>query len=75
MIEKLYRVGLEGMQTGLSSAARNATKISNSFKNDSPSDLVDGVVGLALDEVQVRASARVVRVADELSKSVLDILA
>ena len=73
-INSAYQSGLEGVQRGLKSAAEHANQISK-FDPESGDDKVEAMVGLKLDEHQVKASTKVIKAAERLDKSVLDILA
>ena len=75
MIDKILAAGLQGIQRGLSGAAEKVEKISRAFLPESDIDPVDPIVGLKADEHQIKASAKVIKVADDLNKSILDILA
>lgn len=69
--------GLEGVQRGLANAARDAERASKAFNPGSENDgeFVEAATDLKQDVRQVQASAKVIRVGDELNRSVLDILA
>ncbi len=74
-MSSIAAVGLAGIQQGLESAARNAEKASTALTEAGDGDLVTPLVGLTLDENQVKASATIVKVAEELDQTVLDIFA
>lgn len=75
MIDDILARGLAGIQSGLSSAAGYAKQVSEAFGPNGDGDLAGPAIGLELSKVQVAASAKVIKVGDELNKSVLDILA
>ena len=69
--------GITGIQRGLNSAAFNAAKIASaeSFNSGNPSDLAKPMVGLITDQLQVEASAKVVKTVDDMLGTLLDIKA
>lgn len=75
MIDSILGNGLAGIKRGLESAGRNAQEISNALTDVGSGDVITPLTGLKLDSLQVQASASVVRIADEMQQSVLDILA
>lgn len=75
MIDDIFARGLQGIQSGLSSAARYAQDASDAFGPNGDGDLAGPAIGLKLSELQVAASVKVIKTGDELNKSVLDILA
>ena len=72
-IDSIRQLGLQGIHSGLKQVEHSAANISKGFSSDS--DLVEDVVGMKLGEHQVKASSKVLRVADKLQEAVLDILA
>ena len=75
MTAEIRNIALNGIQKGLSGIAEKADRISRSFVSENGEGPVNDIVGMKLDEFQVKASAKVIKTADELEKSVLDILA
>lgn len=75
MVDPILTSALIGIQKGLEGAADKVGKITRAFMPDSSGDPTESIVGLKLDQNQVKASGRVLQTAEELSKSVLDILA
>lgn len=71
----IQNLGLQGIQKGLAGIAEKADKISKSFTPESTEEPSAAIVGMKLDEFQVKASAKVVKVGDDLEKTILDILA
>ncbi len=67
-------IGLLGMQRGLEDAEINSARVVNAFLPESTEDAVEPLVALQLDKRQVEASARVVKIGDEMLGTVLDIL-
>ena len=78
MVDSIKTSALRGMQQGFENAAKDAQKINAAFSTENPNDNADPVepmIALKLDQQQVKASAKVLKTADEMDKSVLDILA
>jgi len=69
--------GIRGIQRGLEGATRNAAKIASAEQAESSNlaDLAQPLVELKLNELQVAASASVVRRIDEGLGSLLDVKA
>ena len=65
--------GLTGVQQVLANAARDAETVQRSFATGE--DPTGAIVNLKRDEQQVKASAKIIKVGDELNGAVLDILA
>jgi flagellar hook protein FlgE len=65
---------LLGIQRGLTGAGRAVAKIASAgqFNNDNPTDLAKAVVQLHEAKIQVQASARALRTADEMMGTLLD---
>jgi len=63
--------GISGIQSGMQSLNRNASKIANS----GGSDLTEPLVNMMLDKQQVEASAKVVETSSSMIGSILDIKA
>ena len=62
-----------GVQRGLQGAQENAAKIASAGQmGGNPADLVEPLVGLKLNELQVQASAQVIKRLDEMLGSLLD---
>ena len=74
-MRSIESIGLQGVQSGLAKAAESAYKLSQSFQPESTSEPVDSIVALHQAKQQVEASAKIIKVGDQLNKSVLDILA
>lgn len=75
MVDSIILNGLRGVQMGQASAAENADRASKAFLPEGDGDLVTPLVGLATDKVQVEASAKVIKVGEDLDRTILDILA
>lgn len=67
----LLHIGASGMQTGLRQAEQAATDIAGAVNNDE-ADLTHAEVDLLQAENQVKASAQVVKTADQLIGSLID---
>ncbi len=65
---------LLGIQRGMQGARENAAKIASAdaFTNGDPSSVVEPLVGLKANEIQVEASAKVLKAVDEMIGSLLD---
>lgn len=73
-MDSITKTGLQGMLTGLDNAARDASRVVNSFSDKSTEDPIAPLVDLKKDSFQVQASAKVIKVGDEMLGSILDIL-
>jgi hypothetical protein len=73
-MDSIVNIGLLGMQRGLEDAEINSARVVNAFLPESTEDAVEPLVALQLDKRQVEASARVVKIGDEMLGTVLDIL-
>ena len=63
-----------GIQRGLSSAREHAAQIASAdqFNSDSPSSMVEPMLGLKQDSLQVQASAEVLKAVDDMLGSLFD---
>ena len=68
---------LVGIQRGLTGAGRAVSQIAKAgqFNNENPTDLAKAVVQLQESKMQVQASARALRTADEMMGTLLDVKA
>jgi len=73
-IDSALSQAMLGIQRGLSSARDHAAEIASAgqFNNDSPSSLVESMLGLRQDELQVQASVQVLKAVDEMLGSLFD---
>jgi hypothetical protein len=73
-IDGVFSQAMLGIQRGLSSARDHAAEIASAsqFENDSPSSLVEPMLGLKLDKLQVQASTVVLKAYDEMIGSLFD---
>ena len=75
MADSITGIGLKGVLSGLERASKAASEASTALSPNGSGDLVTPLVDLKQAELQTRASAQVIKTGDELTKSVLDILA
>ena len=70
-VGSIARIGLEGVKRGQSSAAEHAAEIVSSYTTENESiDFVDAAVHLNLDTFQVKASAQLIKLSQELDDEV-----
>ncbi len=67
--------GLAGIQSGLQQAAGAYEDVLEAFENGDIEDVAAAVVHLSQAQLQVAASAKIIKSDEELSRHVLDILA
>ena len=69
-----FNQAMLGIQRGLTSAREHAAQIASAdqFNNDSPSGLVEPMLGLRQDEIQVKASTEVLKAVDDMLGSLFD---
>lgn len=75
MAESIVGIGLKGVLGGLERAAKAASEASQALSPNGSGDLVTPLVDLKQAELQTKASAKIIKTGDELTQSVLDILA
>lgn len=75
MTESIAKIGLQGMQRGLSGAAEAAERISRAFSPESTEEPTDAIVDMKVNIHQAEVSAKLIKADEELSGSILDILA
>jgi len=76
VVNSLYSTGLQGIQRGMQGLNSNAESIAKIGMEDGPNDLGDvakEIVGLKENEMQVKASTKVLQSADRVLGSLLDI--
>lgn len=73
-IDGVFSQAVLGIQRGLGSARKHAAEIASAdqFENDSPSSLVEPMLGLKLDKLQVQASTAVLKAYDAMIGSLFD---
>jgi hypothetical protein len=64
--------GLQGLQTGLNKANQAAGQIARSGTTEPNGDLASSIVDLKSSELQVKASAAVIKTADDLLGTLID---
>ncbi len=73
MVDGISRTGSAGIQKGFENAARHSKEIVSASQSEG--DTLAPAIELNNDARQVQASAKVVKIADELNGAVLDIVA
>ena len=73
-VDSVLSSAITGIQRGMNSAREHAAEIASAdqFNNDSPSSLVEPMVGLRMDEIQVKASSQVLKAYDAMIGSLFD---
>lgn len=74
-IPPLRSSALKGIAEGSARVAEEAQNLASSFLPAADHDAVSAVVGMKQGEQQVKSAAKLTRVADELDRAVLDIIA
>ena len=72
-MSSIINAGLQGVKRGFDQVNRASEELTQVFQ--SQNDPVEPIIGMKLGEFQVKASSAVIKVGEELEKSVLDILA
>lgn len=67
--------GLQGVQAGIQQTGRATSRIAGSVGGADSADLAVSLVGLKTGEIQVKASASVIKTGDELLGTLIDIRA
>lgn len=75
MINSVYSTSLQSMQRASSGIAREARNISSGFNGNPPKDIVNSAVSMIQDKHQFVASAKLIKVADDMTGHLLDIIA
>jgi hypothetical protein len=75
MADSIAALGLRGMQLGFENAVRHVNELQQSFLPEGNGDFVSPLIGLSQDKLLVQASAKVIRVSQDLNDAVLDIFA
>ncbi len=71
----IIKAGLQGVLSGIASAAQHAEEVSQAFTPESDKEPTAALIGLSQDTLQVKASAKVIKVGEEIDKAVIDLLA
>lgn len=74
-INSVLSTGVQGVQAGMQRANRAASEIARAGTAEQGGDLVTPIVDLKLSELQVKASAAVIKSADEVVGTLIDIKA
>ena len=74
MIDPILNTALNSINLASEKALGHANNISN-LDNSTTSELANDIIGLKEAELQVKASTKVVKVANEMNDALLDILA
>ena len=74
-MSEIVKIGLEGVMNGMSLALRDSQRVINGSSTGDFESVVAASVDLKLDEHQVRASAKVIKVGAQLMDDALDIIA
>jgi flagellar basal body rod protein FlgG len=73
MVDSVLSVGVTGIQNGVRKAQQAANEIAGANVADrSQDDLTESMVDLKMSEIQVEASAAVVKTADDMLGTLLD---
>ena len=72
MIPSLSQSSVTGIQRGLQQATNAASNIATANRNIDPADLATSIVNLKLGQLQVEASAKLLKVDDQLKGSLFD---
>jgi hypothetical protein len=73
-MDSVSKIGLKGMVMGLNNASQDASRVVQSFSDKTNEDPVVPLVDLQRDSFQVEASAKVIKVGNEMLGSILDLL-
>lgn len=71
-VNSVLSSGVQGIQAGLNRANQAAGQIARSGTTDENGDLATPIVNLKASELQVKASAAVIKTADELLGTLID---
>lgn len=73
-VDSVFSQAVLGIQRGVSSAGRRAAEIASAgqLNGDNPTNLIESMVGLRQDELQVQASAKVLKAFDAMIGSLFD---
>jgi hypothetical protein len=75
MSNSIISIGLQGVLSGLARAADSVSRILDATGRGSDADMVDGIISLKQDELQIKASKKVIKTGEEMQDDILDILA
>ena len=73
-IDSVLSQAVLGIQRGIASASQHAADIASAgqMSSENPANLVESMVGLRQDELQVQASAQVLKAYDSMIGSLFD---
>jgi hypothetical protein len=74
-VNSVLSAGVQGVQAGISRANQAAGDIARAGTTDQNGDLLTPIVDLKISEQQVKASAAVIKSADEMMGTLIDIRA
>lgn len=74
-VNSVLSTGIQGVQAGISRANQAAGEIARAGTTDQNGDLLTPIVNLKISEQQVKASAAVIKAADEMVGTLIDIKA
>lgn len=74
-ISSIFGSGIHGIEAGMSLADRAGGKIANLSASPETTDLASSIVDLKIAEIQVKASANVVKTGSETLGTLIDALA
>ena len=75
MIDSILNTARDGMMQSLNRIEKDAVGVASGYHENSTADPVQSAVNLSIDSNSYDANAHVVKTAQQLSKSVLDLLA
>ena len=75
MLDKVAEAGLQSIQQGNERAAKAATELSTAFQPGSDTDAVKSSIELNAAGREVSIGSKLIRLADDMRQSILDILA
>lgn len=74
-VNSVLSTGIQGVQTGMNRASQAAGDIARFGTTEQNGDLVTPIVDLKVSEQQVKASAAVIKAADDMLGTLIDIKA
>jgi hypothetical protein len=72
-VNSVLSSGIQGVQAGFQRANRAAGEIASAGTSEQGGDLITPIVDLKSSEIQVKASAAVIKSADEMVGTLIDI--
>ncbi len=74
-MDSVLGIGLRGLKNGFERLSDASSRITSAFRPESTEDPVKGIIDQKTADIQIKASAEVIKTAEELDKSILDIIA